>query len=157
MLKTALLSGCVLGICASLFDFAAVNEKYSKNIKQLVSLLLIIIVASALFKTDLSSVISSGKIELDDYVEPQAQSVMSSAVSEETSKKLKEYVLSVLSCSGIYPLDVSIQLTVNKDNLIAIKEINIVLKDEDKQRAEYVREMISDEIPQGELNVKWEE
>lgn len=154
MLKNALLSGCVLGVCSSLFDFSCVSEKHANQIKQIISLIFIVIIASAILKTDTDKLLSLGTSDIihnNEY-----SSVMSDAVCEQTEKNIREYILSLLSDEGINDAQISIQLTVNKDNLIELESIGVALCNEDKNKAGKVRRLVSQAVPQGELSVSWE-
>lgn len=144
-----------MGVCSSVFGFACEDEKFKNQIKQIVSLILIIIVASALLKFDYDELLNA--VDTGDISAVQPQNVMSKAVCEQTALSLEDYILNALSEEGIIPLDVSIQLTVSEDNLVEISSTRILLSCSDKNSTAYIRQLISQLIPQGELDVYWEE
>lgn len=153
-MRSAFLSACVLGVCMSLFDFGGVSEKLKNQIKQISSLILIIIFASALLSFDADKLIFTAK---QDLLSDNSSQVMSDAVLEDTKDRLEDYLLSSLSNDGINPLKVSIQLTVNKDNLVEIRLTEIVLRSTDKEKTAHTRQLVSELLPQGELDVYWED
>ena len=153
-MRSALLSACVLGVCMSLFDFGGLSKKLKNQIKQISSLVLIIIFASALLSFDADELMFTAKQDLSS---DNSLQVMSDAVLENTEDRLEDYLLSSLSNDGINPLKVSIQLTVNKDNLVEISLTEIVLRSTDKEKTAHTRQLVSELLPQGELDVYWED
>ncbi len=157
MIKSAVISGCVIAICSSIADLAVIGDKLRDEVKKICSIILIIAVAVPLMKLDLKAVAGELSKEFTELSgNTDAVFSMSDAVGNETEKKLSEFVSSRLKSLSIIPKDIRIQLTVNKDNLIELERITVVLCESDYGKAELVKETLLQDIPTSEISVKWE-
>lgn len=158
MLKSAVLSGCVIAICSSLVDFSIIHEKQRKQIMSILALILIITVASKLLHLDSDRIASElAGSYTNSFSQKNEVFAISKAVEQGTTYKLKEYLCNGLSRLGIIPLDVRIELDVSEDKLITVKKTIVVLNTADKSYVEDVKEYVQEELMQGEVLVETEE
>lgn len=157
MIKSAVISGCVIAICSSIADLALVGDKLRNEVKKICAIILIIAVAVPVMKLDLKAVAGELSKEFTE-LSGNADAVfsMSDAVKAETERKLSEFVSSRLKSLSIIPKDISIELTVYEDNLIELERITVILSESDYDKASLVKETLVQDIPSSEISVKWE-
>ncbi len=158
MLKSAILSGCVIAICSSIVDYSVISEKLRKQIMSIISLILIIVVATKLLSIDADSLANELMHEYSvEYSNGQPVPVISEAVEEETVSKLSEYLYNGLQRLGIIAQDIRIELDISSDNLIEVSKTTIVLSKADSESGDKVKSFVSNELRQGEVTVVVEE
>ena len=158
MLKSAILSGCVIAICSSIVDYSVISEKLRKQIMSIISLILIIVVATKLLSIDADSLANELIHEYSvEYSNGQTVPVISEAVEEETVSKLCEYLYNGLQRLGIIAQDIRIELDISSDNLIEVSKTTIVLSKADNESGDKVKSFVSNELRQGEVIVVVEE
>lgn len=156
MIKTAVISGCIVGIAASLAD-VTVSGKFRSGIRVIIALLLIVVVTGPFMKTDFKTFIAQYIDELEDIQEQRIQQTMSEDVMDEAENRLSQYIAAKLETAGIKPKSVSIELTVTSDGLAQVVRTDVTIEKNQIKYYDDIKRIVDNELMQGEVNVTWEE
>lgn len=154
MIKGVILSGCIVGIAASLVD-ASVSDKYRSQIRTIVALILIIVIAQSFLRVDFDSLVRQYIDEFENITISETSQTMSDDVVTLAQERLEQYISAKLEAMGIKPLRVSIELTVTEDGLVQVGRTNVVISREQLEHYDAVKQIVASELPQGTVNVSW--
>lgn len=155
MLKGVILSGCIAGIAASLAD-AAVSDKYRKQIRTILALILIIVISQPFLGVDFDALVRQYIAEFDSMTVHETQQTLADNVITQAETELSDYITAKLEAAGIKPLSVSIELTVTQDGLAQVERTDVVIMSEQLERYDDVKRIVAGELLQGTVNVSWE-
>lgn len=155
MLNGIILSGCIAGIAASLAD-AAVSDRYRKQIRTIVALILIIVISQPFLRVDFDALVRQYISEFESMTVHESQQTLGENVITQAEDNLSSYILAKLEAAGIKPLSVSIELTVTEDGLAQVERTDVVISREQLERYDDVKQIVAGELLQGTVNVSWE-
>ena len=154
LIKSVILIGCVMGIISTFSDIAAPEGSLKKQLNLILGLILVLVVITPFlgneFRISLRDYSLKSKTEALDLSGYTNDALINSA-----NKKIEEYFLDKLNKNSITEADVDIYSEINEYNEIKIKRIDVFTEssfDEEK-----VKKLISEDLPETEINVKIKE
>ena len=134
-MKEILLSVCVTAVMTAVYKALAPSDKFSSQIKLLVSCFFVVSVIGAVSGTvglsDISDIINADTSYNDYTVQLEKQT------AEETAKNLRGIIADELAKEGISPEKIYVDVNISDKGSISISEIKLVFRREDYEANAY--------------------